>query len=383
MENIVIIGSGLAGWNLARELRKNSPEIKIKVITADAGEAYPKPQLSAALSKGAEPDALIQQQGEDWSRDLAVELITHTRVAQILADVRQIQTEDGRQIPYDKLVLASGARPIQVNLAGNGAEQVYRVNNLNDYRKFREALVSKKRVAVLGSGLIGIEFAHDLASAGFEVDLIGLDAWPMAMLLPQELGQELRSKLENMGVRFHLGVGARAVHQLTDGVRVDLSAESQSIDTDLVLAAIGLAPDLGLAQKAGLLTGRGIQVDRQLRTSNEHIFALGDAAEIEGNVLPFVMPLLASVKVLAQVLLGRETRLSLPAMPIVLKTPSWPIVGAPDFARRAGQWQIEQGDTGSRAIKVDDSGKVLAFALTGDRTSERSALLKQMDAVLD
>lgn len=381
MHPLVIVGSGLAGWNLVRELRKISPELPIQVITADGGEAYPKPQISAALAKGLEPDALIQQSAEQWSTALQVELKTQTRIVEIRPSSREIISQSGETIPYSQLVLASGARPIQVPIGGDGAQDILRVNNLDDYRKFRSALKGKKKVALLGSGLIGIEFAHDLGSAGYEVHVIAPDSHPLAAFLPPQIGQEVKGKLEALGVQFHLGQSARAVHRSAEGYDLELSSQDH-LQADLVLAAIGLAPDLSLATAAGLQTGRGIQVDRSLRTSDPHIYALGDAVEIEAKVLPFVMPLMAATKVLAQVLTGTDSTLKLPAMPVVVKSPSWPIVVGPDYDRREGNWTVHQDADGSHSEKRDAQGKLLAFALTGAKTSLRATLIKEMEAVL-
>ena len=184
------------------------------------------------------------------------------------------------------------------------------VNNLDDYARFRAALEGKKRVAILGGGLIGCEFANDLLAGGFSVDVIDPGTRPLAALLPAEASLKLQDALGKQGVNWHFGVKAEAVERAGNALRLRLS-DGSSLDTDVVLSAIGLRSRTALAAAAGITVNRGIVVDNQLKTSAPDIYAIGDCAEAQGKVLLYVMPLMQQARTLAKVLAGTEAELSL------------------------------------------------------------------------
>jgi len=142
---------------------------------------------------------------------------------------------------------------------------------------------------------------------------------------------------------------------------------------DAVLSAVGLRPNLELARSAGLSVNRGIVVDRYLRTTDPDIHALGDCAEVEGLVLPFVQPILHAARALAKTLSGTPTELRYPAMPVVVKTPSAPLVVCPPPIGSEGEWREEPSGSGRVAVFRDPSSKPLGFALAGEATKEKGA----------
>jgi rubredoxin-NAD+ reductase len=156
----------------------------------------------------------------------------------------------------------------------------------------------------------------------------------------------------------------------------------QEIIADVVLSAVGLKPRTELARKAGLKINRGIAVDRMLATSAPDVYALGDCAEVEGLVLPFVMPIMHAARALAATLAGKPTAVAYPAMPVLVKTPACPTIISPPASGAAGQWQIEQTSDSVKSLFVDASGKLLGFALNGAATAERAKLAPQLPPVL-
>jgi len=158
---IVIIGSGLAGYTLIREIRKLDKAIPITLITREPGYFYSKPMLSTALASKKEASQLITTASEGMASQLGIDILAETDVSAIDATVQTLQTSAG-QISYGKLVLALGSDQIRIPLEGNAASEVLTVNDLEDYEKFRQAIVGKKKVAIIGAGLIGCEFANDL-----------------------------------------------------------------------------------------------------------------------------------------------------------------------------------------------------------------------------
>jgi len=168
-----------------------------------------------------------------------------------------------------------------------------------------------------------------------------------------------------------------------DGAAIKVTLENgTTLAADIVLSAVGLKPRIALAQAAGLKVNRGIVVNKNLQTSDPDIYALGDCMEIEGLVMPFVMPIMHAARALGATLAGKPTPVSFPAMPVLVKTPACPTIVSPPAPGAAGEWQVEAGAEGIKSLFVDASGKLLGFALNGAATAERAKLLPLLPAVL-
>jgi rubredoxin-NAD+ reductase len=380
MSPLVILGSGLAGYGLLREFRKRDTSTPVILITADDGRVYSKPNLSNALSQGRAPAQLASETAEQAAAKYTADILTNTQVEAIAPAERLVRTET-RDIPYGRLVLALGADPIAHGLAGDAAADVLSVNDLADYTRFRAALDGKRHVAILGGGLIGCEFANDLAASGYQASVIHLGAWPLERLVPEPIGMALTQALASRGVAWHLGRTAKRVDAEAGAYRITLD-DGTTLNADLVLSAIGLRPRTQLARAAGVTVSRGIVVNQRLETDIEHIYAIGDCAEVAGHVLPFVQPLLIQARALAAILAGELARVSYPAMPVVVKTSLYPIAVQPPAPGAAGGWQVESTDTGIRAIHQGEDGALQGFALSGDETARRAELAKQVGALL-
>jgi len=378
MQPILIVGSGLAGYTLLKEFRKRDTTTPVTLVTADDGAFYSKPNLSNALTAGKSAAALASASADKMAADLDATVLTGTRVESIDTQRRRILTSRG-ELTYGRLVLALGADPIAHGLSGSGAADVLAVNDLADYAAFRRTVDGKKRITVLGGGLIGCEFANDLAHAGFAVDVVHLGAWPLERLLPVEAGQRLADGLAAIGVTWHFGRTGRAVAKAADGYAVMLD-NGEVIAAEVVLSAIGLRPRTQLAQAAGIPVGRGIQTDRLLQTGAADVYAMGDCAEVEGLNLPYVQPLMVQARALAATLSGTPTPVVYPVMPVMVKTPAHPVAVLPPKIGAAGGWQVECGESGVCALHLDTSGRMQGFALTGSETGRRSTLVKAMAA---
>jgi rubredoxin-NAD+ reductase len=380
VDPIVIIGSGLAGYNVARELRKLDHEVPITLLTADGGEFYSKPMLSNALASGKLPAAIPMNSAEQMAIQLNATVQPRTQVTVIEPAHRRIQVGEVAHA-YAKLVLAIGAAQIRLSLGNGAAERILTVNSLDDYARFRDALHGRRRVAIIGAGLIGCEFANDLAAGGHTVACIDIADQPLPRLLPAAAGSFLQEKLAALGVQWHLGTSVTTVEGEAGAVLLHL-ANGQRVETDLVLSAIGLKPNISLAEAAGLAVRRGILVNRSLTTSHESIYALGDCAEVEGKVLPYVMPIMHAARALAATLAGKPTLVSYPAMPVLVKTPTCPTIVAPPAEGAAGDWVVERTADGVKSLFIDGAGKLLGFALNGAATLERAKLARDLPPVL-
>ncbi len=379
MRPVIIIGTGLAGYTLARELRKLDTDIPLHIITADDGRFYSKPMLSNALSKGTQPEQLATADSTRMAADLKARLWIETRVTAIDPAAHTLKARD-ETLAYDTLVLALGADPLRPPLTGDGTADVYAVNDLADYTRFRHALAGKKRVAIIGAGLIGCEFANDLQAAGFQVEVIGSGKTPLDRLIPEQAGRALEKALTRLGVAWHLGNTVQAVDKHGAGYRLTL-ADGAVLETDIVLSAVGLRARTDLARETGLEVKRGIVVNRHLLASQPDIYALGDCAEVAGLVLPFVMPLMTCARALAKTLAGVPTAVSYPAMPVLVKTPAHPVVVSPPPAEQ-GQWEVEERADGVRALFYNADHALRGMALTGSATAEKNTWIKQLPAVL-
>lgn len=371
----IIIGSGLAGITLAREIRKLDKTRQLSIVTADAGSFYAKPSLSNAFAGGKTAADLLMSPAEKLSDDLDLGFHAHCPVASIDPQGRSIMIRRGA-LHYDQLVLAVGASQIPLNLAGH-VDQVVSVNSLDDYATLRRRLEGKRRVAIIGAGLIGCEFANDLRLGHFDVDLYDLARRPLERLLPPVAAIRLQAALGDIGVGFRLDCRLEAIRRDGDSL-VLIDSHGRAEAYDVVLSAIGLRPNLSLATTAGLATNIGIVTDACLETSVPGIYALGDCVELDGHYLPYVPPIMHCAKKLASTLTGKSERVDLPAMPIVVKTPACPTVVAPPL-NGAGVWQSESDEAGLRALCIDSgSGELQGFVLQGSYTRERMALTSRL-----
>ena len=379
MEPIVILGSGLAGYTVAREYRKLEPAAPLVIVSRDEASFYSKPMLSNALAAGKTPEQLAGTSAAQMADQLRATILAGREVEALDTDRRTLHFGAGT-LRYDRLVLALGADPIAVPLAGDAAAEVLRVNDLADYARFRAALEGRTRVVILGAGLIGCEFANDLAAKGFQVRVVDPAPQPLGRLLPTPAGEHMRAALAAIGVQWHLGTTVAAVNRAPSGLRCAL-ADGTELETDVVLSAIGLRPRVALAQRAGLEVARGIVTDRLLQTSASGVYALGDCAEVEGHVLPYVLPLMQAARALAKTLAGQPTPVAYPAMPVVVKTPASPAVVCPPAAI-PGAWRLAQDPAGVEGLFEDAAGRLAGFALVGAACAKKHALVKTMPAML-
>lgn len=377
---IVIIGSGLAGYTVIREIRKLDKSVPITLITREPGYFYSKPMLSTALAGKKEVAQLVTTPADGMATQLEITILFDTDVSAINTQAQTLQTSKG-EVPYGKLVMALGSDQIRLPLEGNAAKEVLTVNDLEDYARFRNAIAGKKNIAILGAGLIGCEFANDLVLGGYAVDVIDLAAQPLGRLLPEQAAKELQAKLSDAGVRWHFSTTVHSIDRNGEVLQITL-ANGESITSDAVLSAVGLKPRLALAKAAGMSTGIGIQVNRELETSVSNVYALGDCAEVDGLVLPYVMPIMQAARALAPTLIGQRTALVYPAMPVMVKTPALPTIVSPPAKGVNGEWKTTAVDGGIEARFESADGKLLGFALMGAATAQRSALSKELPPIL-
>lgn len=382
---VVIIGTGLAGYNLAREFRKLDKETPLLLITSDDGRSYSKPMLSTGFTKDTTADDLAQADAGKMAKQLKASVWTFTQVTAINTAQQTLSVGSSITIHYKSLVLAWGADVIKPPMSGNALDKVYSINDLLDYDHFRASLkkADAKKVFIIGAGLIGSEFANDLLNGGFEVEAVDPLAHNLATLLPEQAGRAVQKALEDQGAKFHFGTVAESVdnNAAGDGVTVKL-ANGTVVEADVVVSAVGVRPRIQLAEQSGIAVNRGIIANRLMQTNAANVYTVGDCAEVEGHVLYYVAPLMAGARALAKTLTGTPTEVAYPAMPVTIKTPACPIVVSPPARDAQGEWDITADGNNVVAQFKDAAGNLLGFALTGQGTSEKLALQKQLPAIL-
>ena len=395
MNPLIIIGAGLAGWTTIREFRKLDTATPIILVTSDNGDFYAKPSLSNAFAQKRTPDQLVSTPAAKMVEAQNVTLMAHSSVLALDAAakvVTVVSNGDSQTLRYSQLVLATGAQPIRVPVAGDAAGQVQSINTLDDFRHFYAAMtpahgdgaraeITRKTVLIMGAGLIGCEFANDLVHGGHRVLVVDPSDRPLSTLLPTAAGQQLQVALAALGVEWHFGTTVQAVDRVGSQLQVTL-ASGHSVAVDVVLSAIGLRANTALAAAAGIVCERGIVVDALLQTSSEAVYALGDCAQYASagqRTLPYVMPIMNAARALAATLAGTPTPLVFPLMPVAIKTPALPIVVSPPNPGQAGDWAHDAPDesvVGNVWRFVDAEQAVRGFVLTGKQTARRMELSK-------
>ncbi|QLT86893.1 NADH:flavorubredoxin reductase NorW [Klebsiella grimontii] len=373
-DGIVIIGSGFAARQLVKNIRKQDPNIPLTLIAADSMDEYNKPDLSHVVSRGQNADDLTLQTAGEFAEQYNLRLFPHTWVSDIDAENQVVKSQD-REWRYDKLVLATGATPFIPPVPGR--ELMLTLNSQREYGAAQSQLRDAKRVLIVGGGLIGCELAMDFCRAGKAVTVVDNSASVLSALMPPEASSRLQHRLTDMGVDLMLKSQLQSLAQNADGIRVTLDRQ-RTLTVDAVVAAAGLRPETALARHAGLQTHRGVVVNSQLQTSHPAIYALGDCAEINGMVLPFLQPILLSAMCLGKNLLTQQGELKLPPMLVKVKTPDLPLHLAGDTRREDLTWHIVAAKDGLVAKGVDAENQLRAFVVSEDRMKDAFALLKQL-----
>lgn len=385
MKPVIIIGTGLAGYTLAREFRKLDKTTPLFILTADDGGFYSKPMLSNAFAQGKRADQLVTQSAVQMAGQLSATIMTGTRVLAVDTRAKTVESSSGT-FPYDKLVLAVGAQPIRLAIHGDAAEEVVSVNHIDDYARFRHRIAGlgeHARIAILGAGLIGCEFADDLAGAGHRVTVIDPNERPLAALAPPALSRGLHTALTQRGVQFCLGTTVTRIDRKNDALSVAL-ADGRSLEADLVLSAVGLRPDLRLAHASGLSAVRGIVVDTQGRTSAPDVFALGDCAEYTTEsgtrVLPYVAPIMTAARAIARTLSGEPTEIELKPSPVIVKTLSFPLALMPPPVTPTSDGTWHETRYGERIVcrYYNGEGTMVGFGVAPQEANIRQALLAEL-----
>jgi nitrite reductase (NADH) large subunit len=369
-ESLVIVGNGMAAARLVDELAKVAlGRYAVAVIGEEPRLAYNRVLLSSVLA-GETASHEIELRPANWWRDRGVTLKYGCAVGEIDVGRRELKIANEESISFSRLVLAIGSSPLRLNVPGADLVGVHTFRDSRDVDLLLTLAAGKKRVVVVGGGLLGLEAAYGLAKAGAPVTLLHLMDRLMERQLDAPAGALLKSLVERKGINVLLNASTARIlgESRVEGVEL---TDGHRIDADAVIFAAGIRPNIALAKEAGIPVNRGIVVDDQLQTGTENIFALGECAEHRGICYGLVEPAYEQAKVLAQHLAGRTAAYGGSVTATNLKVSGVGVFSAGDFLGSDGSEAIVLNDAKSGVYKklVIQDGRLAGAVLVGD-TSE-------------
>lgn len=366
-EPLVIVGNGMAAARLVDELSKAAlGRYAIAVIGEEPRLAYNRVLLSSVLA-GETASHDIELRPASWWRERGVTLKYGCVATEIDVGRRELKIENDESIAFSKLVLATGSTPLRLNVPGAELDGVHTFRDSRDVDLLLTLAAQKKRVVVIGGGLLGLEAAYGLAKAGAPVTLVHLMDRLMERQLDAPAAELLKSLVELKGIQILLNANTAGFHGETCVEAVEL-ADGRHIDADAVIFAAGIRPSIALAKEAGISINRGIVVDDVMQTGAPDIFALGECAEHRGTCYGLVEPAYEQARVLAQHLAGRSARYGGSVVATNLKVSGVSVFSAGDFMGAEGSEAIVLNDLRHGTYKklVISAGRLTGAVLVGD-----------------
>lgn len=374
---ITIIGSGFAAYQLVKSIRRQDNSVPIRVITADDGHDYNKPDLSHVFSKQQQVSDVITLESEAFAQQYNVELLANHRVTGVDTE-KQLVVANEQSYGYSSLVFATGATPFVPSFSGTASHRVITLNSLQEFERCQAEIITSTHVLLIGGGLIGVELALDLANAGKKVTLVEPNATLMQNLLPEYVADKLAQALKCKQVTVRTEVAVAELNGLEGKITAQLN-DGSKVEADSVMVCAGLKSNVALAEKSGLAVNRGICVNTQLQTSQPNIYALGDCAELDGQVRAYLQPTLMSATALAKTLLGSATDVNLPSMMIKVKTPNYPIqVAGVTDSKQVTRWNMDIDANGIIAKAFDEQETLIGFVVTEQKVTQAFTLLRAL-----
>jgi nitrite reductase (NADH) large subunit len=366
-EPLVIVGNGMAAARLVDELAKTAlGRHAIAVIGEEPRLAYNRVLLSSVLA-GETGSHEIELRPADWWRQRGVTVRYGYRVTEIDVGRRELKIAGEESMEYSKLVLATGSTPLRLNVPGADLAGVHTFRDSRDVDLLLTLAAARKRVVVVGGGLLGLEAAYGLAKAGAPVTLVHLMDRLMERQLDLPAAELLKTLVERKGIRILLNASTARIHG-EDRVEAVELADGSRIEADAVIFAAGIRPNVTLAKEADLAVNRGIVVNDRLQTSSSDIFALGECAEHRGICYGLVEPAYEQARVLARHLAGRSAEYQGSVVSTNLKVSGVSVFSAGDFIGGEGSESLVLSDRKRGTYKklVIADGRLTGAVLIGD-----------------
>ncbi len=368
-EPLVIVGNGMAAARLVDELAKNAlGRYAVAVIGEEPRLAYNRVLLSSVLA-GETGSHEIELKPAGWWRDRGVTVRYGYRATEIDVGRRELKIAGEESMEFSKLVLATGSTPLRLNVPGGDLQGVHTFRDTRDVDLLLSLAAARKRVVVIGGGLLGLEAAYGLAKAGAPVTLLHLMDRLMERQLDLSAADLLKTLVERKGVRVLLDASTKCIHGDGHVEAVEL-ADGSRIDCDAVIFAAGIRPNGALAKEAGIAVNRGVVVNDVMQTSCSDIFAIGECAEHRGVCYGLVEPAYEQGRVLARHLAGREAAYQGSVVSTNLKVSGVSVFSAGDFTGGDGSESIVLSDRKRGTYKklVIAEGRLSGAVLIGDTT---------------
>jgi nitrite reductase (NADH) large subunit len=367
--NIVIVGNGVAGVTAARIIKEKNPETRVSIYTDESYHYYPRPRLYEVLSGEAKPREVYMFSGE-WYEKKGIMVQLNEKALSIDVDRKELMLEGGSRVNYDKLLLANGGHSFVPPIKGVEKTGVFTLRTIKDALNIKEFTKKTKKVIVIGGGLLGLEFASSLRKLGQQVRVVEL----FSRLLPRQLDPDgatiLKNRIASRGIDIVLGAKTVEIlgKETVSGILLD---RGETISGDLVLISAGMRSNTELALEAGIKVNRGIVVDRNLRTSADDVYAVGDVSEFEGRVYGIIPAALEQASIAAANMLGEEDNIYAGTVPsntlkvVDVELTSMGLVN-PEESRYE---EIKKTDKKKGVYKklVLDKGKIVGAILLGDK----------------
>lgn len=366
-EPLVIVGNGMAAARLVDELAKTAlGRYAVAVIGEEPRLAYNRVLLSSVLA-GETGSHEIELRPADWWRHRGVTVRYGYRVTEIDVGRRELKIEGEESMEYSRLVLATGSTPLRLNVPGADLSGVHTFRDTRDVDLLLTLAAARKRVVVVGGGLLGLEAAYGLAKAGAPVTLLHLMDRLMERQLDAPAADLLKTLVERKGIRILLNASTKCIHGDGHVEAVEL-ADGSRIEADAVIFAAGIKPNVVLAKDAGIAVNRGIVVNDVMQTSSPDIFALGECAEHRGTCYGLVEPAYEQARVLARHLAGRPAAYQGSVVSTNLKVSGVSVFSAGDFMGGEGSESLVLSDRSRGTYKklVIADGRLTGAVLIGD-----------------
>ena len=365
-ERLVIIGAGMASGRVIEHLVEAAPDAyDITLFNAEPRGNYNRIMLSPVLA-GDQTYADIVPHDDDWYAAHNVTCRFGEKVVSIDRDLKVVEGENGH-VPYDKLIFGTGSNPFMIPLPGHDLDGVIAYRDLEDTQAMMEMGAGSK-VVVIGGGLLGLEAAAGMAARGADVTVVHIMGHLMERQLDEAAGYLLKKSLEGKGITVKLQANSKEILGADGKVRALMLDDGTELPCDLLVMAVGIRPNVALAQQAGLAVGKGIHVDDQMCTSDADVFAVGECVEHDGALFGLVAPLYDQAKVLALTLLGDTAAFKQKTLSTKLKVTGCNLFSAGDFAEGEGREDIVLRDPAKGIYKrlVIEDDVLVGAVMYGD-----------------
>jgi NAD(P)H-nitrite reductase large subunit len=347
VQRVIVIGNGVAGVTAAMELREQCPELHISVLADEPYDFYNRMIINQVVTEELAIRQLYMMPS-DWAETRQIHYFRAVAASWINADHREVVTSDGETLPYDRLILATGARPFVPEIPGIDLPGSFTMRTIDDAVQLQQHIRRRRcrKAVVIGGGLLGLETAYSMTQLGVRVFVLDLASWPLSRQLDRPAGALVWQMMSDLGIKILPQVQARRVlgNQWVEAVEL---SNGQTLSADVCVVAAGIRPNVVLARSAGLRVKVGVVVDEHMRTSDPLIFAAGDVAEFADRTPGLWPTATEQARVAVQNLLGNESVYAGMVPPTRLKVAGIDLLSVGEL--------VPCGPDG-REVRVDDAG---------------------------